>query len=320
MERYLSQSTLQLVKNMSRTERLRLGGERRHVAVLFADIRGFTRMSEILPAEEVVEVLNVYLHTQAEVIYKRGGVVDKFIGDQIMAIFSGKDAEFRAALSAQEICNFVASLNETRRRAGKELMTVGVGLNSGTVIMGNMGSERQMDYTAVGDPINVAAHLCGQARPGQAVMSWPMLSAIAGRCRWGMLPFMVVKGKKDPIEVYDLRDVPGAARRHMRREMDHDAIIILGADERYSGKVRDLSRGGCSIELPFPIDIGKGLTIEFSPDFLSQGGIGAVVQTLKKREGFYRLGVRFSGLTDTAAHAITEWVHRTEIDLSSQPT
>lgn len=315
MERYLSRSTLQQVHRMRASRSVRLGGEKRRVAVLFSDIRGFTEFAEKMDAEVVVETLNVYLNTQSEVITKRGGSVDKFVGDQVMAIFTGERAEFQAALSAQEIVNFVSSLNETRSRRGLPVLAVGVGLNVGEVVMGNMGAERRMDYTVVGDPINTAARLCGQARPGQVVMSWPLLSALSGRCRWGMLEKMSVKGKRAPVEVYELKDLPGAARRHMRRHVDKNAWAALPPRERVAVRVDDLSRTGCAVEFPMPVPAGSELDLELPQDIVGVSArVRAEVCHVKTRAGFYRAGLKFREIPEDFGHEITQWVHHIEMD------
>lgn len=317
MEKYLSRSTLQQVHRMRASRSVRLGGERRRVAVLFSDIRGFTEFAEKMEAEVVVETLNVYLNTQSEVITKRGGSVDKFVGDQVMAIFTGERAEFQAALSAQEIVNFVASLNETRARRGLPVLAVGVGLNVGEVVMGNMGAERRMDYTVVGDPINTAARLCGKARPGQVVMSWPLLSALSGRCRWGMLEKMAVKGKRAPVEVYELKDLPGAARRHMRRHVDKNAWAFLPARERFAVRVDDLSRTGCAVEIAAPIPAGSELDLELPPEIVGTAArVRAEVCHVKARSGFFRAGLKFKGVPEEFSHEITEWVHHIDMELA----
>lgn len=319
MERYLSISTLRQVRRMRHGERVKLGGERRRVAVLFSDIRGFTELAERMPAEEVVETLNIYLNTQAEVIHKRGGAVDKFVGDQVMAIFTGENAEFKAALSAQEICNFILSLNEARARRKLPLMSAGVGLNAGEVVMGNMGAERQMDYTVVGDPINTAARLCGKARPGQVVMSWPVLSALAGRCRWGMLERMAVKGKRLPVEVYELMDVPGAARQNMRRHVNRSAWAQAEDHSRFTIRIDDLSRTGCAVELAEPIMPGSELELDLPKEILGSSALlRAEVCHLKRRTGFYRAGLRFKGVAEELSHSITEWVHRIDLEMAAQ--
>ena len=320
MEKYLSRSTLQLIKKLRDSDKLKLGGERRHVAVLFSDIRGFTSMSETMDPEEVLTLLNIYLNLQAEVIYQRNGVVDKFVGDAVMAIFTGEQAEYEAALSAQEIKNFVAALNEARGLQGKRQMTIGVGLNAGTVIMGNMGSERQMDYTVIGDAINTAARLCSEAAGGQVIMSEAMTAALGERAMSKRLEPVSVKGKRAPLEIRELLDVPGAARRHMRRQADLTATLRLaGLDEPYAVRLKDLSSGGCSILSPNPIPAGAELTVELALSGAGMRALKGAVRHAHKREGQYLAGVRFADLDDETRVHLTEWVHNVETEVAAAP-
>ena len=317
MEKYLSRSTLQLIKHLRATDKPHLGGERRHVAVLFSDIRGFTAMTETLDPEEVLTLLNIYLNLQAEVVYQRGGVVDKFVGDEVMAIFTGPNAEFHATLAAQEIKNFIASLNEARGRQGKRQIAVGVGINSGEVIMGNMGSERQMDYTVIGDAINTAARLCSIARGGQVVMSRRVVDAVGDRCARKTLEPVVVKGKRDPLEIFELLDVPGAARRDMRRLLDLPAVCRLqGLDDTYPIRLRDLSRGGCSFETATPLPGGAEILVELPVSSLGAARtLRGVVRHAHKRDGAFTAGVSFTHLEEEAGMHLTEWVHNVVTDV-----
>lgn len=317
MEKYLSRSTLQLIKKLRDSDKLRLGGERRHVAVLFTDIRGFTAMTEISDPEEVLTLLNIYLNLQAEVIYQRNGVVDKFVGDAVMAIFTGEHAEYDATLAAQEIRNFIATLNDARGAHGKRQMTVGIGLNAGTVIMGNMGSERQMDYTVIGDPINTAARLCSEAHGGQVIMSLAVVEKLGERCLSKRLEPVSVKGKRAALEIHELLDVPGAARRYMRRQVDLTASCRLsGIDEAHLVRLRDVGTGGCSFLSKNPIPAGAEISVELTlPGSESPCVARGVVRHAHKRDGQYLTGMRFSDLDEETRTSLTEWVHNVETEV-----
>lgn len=319
MEKYLSRSTLELVKKLRDTE-VRLGGERRHVAVLFSDIRGFTKLSEHLEPEEVVGLLNIYLNLQAEVVDQRGGVVDKFVGDEVMAIFTGADAEFRAALAAREILLFVRALNETRDRSHQRTMWVGIGLNAGSVIMANMGSERQMDYTVIGDVINTAARLCSSADPGQAVMSRSVAQAAGDRIKRRPMPPVSLKGKSEPVELWELLDAPGAAREHMRRAVDLPAAVrVAGLDGPVSVRLRELGRGGCSFAGAIPVsEPGARLELEL-PLTPLPGALRAVcvVRHQRRDETGCVTGVEFQDLSQEDLDHLTERVHHVETSIDA---
>jgi adenylate cyclase len=187
---------------------LKLGGQRRYVSVLFVDIRGFTTMSEGLPPEEVVYILNEYLDLVASCIHRHGGTLDKFIGDAAMAIWNAPyDTEnhtlaaVRAALDMQrEAAPLEQKLFEKYGRS----VRFGVGINSGEVIIGNIGASFRMDYTAIGDTVNTAARLESSAKPGQILISRAAADLISGSdIALNPLGRIKVKGKNEEIEVFE---------------------------------------------------------------------------------------------------------------------
>ncbi|HBL19223.1 MAG: hypothetical protein A2X36_03105 [Elusimicrobia bacterium GWA2_69_24] len=322
MEKYLSQSTLQLIKRFRDTDHLSLGGERRHVAALFSDIRGFTAMTESLEPEEVVGLINLYLNLQAEVVYQREGTVDKFVGDEVMAIFTGDHAEDNSARAALDIQSYVFSLNAARQRTGKREIRLGIGLNAGDVIMGNMGSERQMDYTVIGDPVNVAARLCSAAAPGQVIMSHAVRTALGSRCRCQDLPELPVKGKKDPLKVYTLSEMAGSVRRHLRKKAALPASFTLAGlgDEKHPATIRDISEGGCVADITHPVGIGSMVDVAMDSPVLGLiGGIRCIVRHLRKVEGRYWVGLVFEALPDEARNQVSEFVHRVDNEIAAAP-
>ena len=136
--------------------------ERCEVAVFESDIRGFTSLSEALPAEAVVRMLNDYIRVQAEIINQHGGSIDKYMGDAVLAIFEGEDKERRAFDCALEIQSQIARLNESG--TFERPVLIGIGVTVGELVMGNMGSDERMELTIIGSPVNLAARLCSQAR------------------------------------------------------------------------------------------------------------------------------------------------------------
>ncbi len=181
---------------------LTLGGETRYATFLFTDLRGFTSMSEKLSPEEVTEIMNKTLSVQVETIQKHGGMVDKFIGDACMAIFSApldlpdhEDAAIKAAIEIQEK---IKVLNEVLPVP----VAIGVGVNSGKAVIGNMGSASRFDYSAIGDPVNTAARLESSTKQvGKEIL---VGSSTAKKCSFVLksLEPIEVKGKKDPLEVF----------------------------------------------------------------------------------------------------------------------
>ncbi|MEK7151277.1 MAG: adenylate/guanylate cyclase domain-containing protein [Patescibacteria group bacterium] len=161
--RYLAPEVVgELIKDPSR---LKLGGERKNITILFSDIRGFTSISEKMSPEQLTSFMNRYLSAMAEVVFRHGGVVDKYIGDAVMAFWGAPVADEKHALhGVLTALDMMSSLNEVNRKnkeLGEPEINIGVGLNSGDVTVGNMGSERRFNYTVLGDNVNLASRLEG---------------------------------------------------------------------------------------------------------------------------------------------------------------
>ncbi|MGB0590057.1 MAG: adenylate/guanylate cyclase domain-containing protein [Myxococcota bacterium] len=167
LAKFVSDETFRTVETIEGIQRV---GRRRRVTMLFSDIRGFTAFSETREPEEVVEMLNAYLQVQAEVVLAHGGDIDKFVGDELMARFDGVDQELRAVQAAVAITEVVNRLSEARGHETSNI-AVGVGVNTGDVIVGAMGAETRMDYTVIGDAVNLAARLCSAAGRSEVILS-----------------------------------------------------------------------------------------------------------------------------------------------------
>ncbi len=205
--RYLAPSVAEQV--LRDRQGLQLGGARKDVTVLFADVRGFTGFSEQRQPEEVVAMLNRYLTLATTEIFAQLGTLDKFLGDGVMAIFGAplplEDHAFaalRAALAMR------ARIDELRRDSGVRV-GFGIGLNSGPAIVGNIGSAQYMNYTAIGDVVNVAARLQGDARAGEILVSDATLKLLGNRVRVEELGSLYVKGRTAPITTYKVLEVAG---------------------------------------------------------------------------------------------------------------
>lgn len=324
MEKYLSSSTLQLIRRFRDKDQMKLGGERRRVTALFSDIRGFTSLSEKLDPQDIVGLLNVYLNLQSEVIYAREGTVDKFVGDEIMAIFTGDAAEHNAACAAIEIQNYVESLNRIRGTSDRQQIHVGIGLNSGEVIMGNMGSERQMDFTVIGDPVNIAARLCSAAGPGQVIMSEQVFEVLGKNATSKPMPPLQAKGKKKPLMVFSLLGMDNAVRRHRRKPANLPATYTLAglSDEKHAAVIKDIGEGGCVLETEQPCALGSQVHITISdPAFKKISDIPTVVRHLRHVKKRYLTGLVFEDLDDEARYEISNWVHKVSAQpAAAQPT
>ena len=203
----------QIVDKISRdgTFALKLGGEKRQAAVLFVDIRGFTSLSENLNPEEVVSILNEYLALTTAAILDNEGTLDKFIGDAAMAVFNApfdlEDYAYKALLAALAIRDGSLQLAEKLQKQFGRTIGYGIGVNMGDVVVGNIGCEFRMDYTAIGDVVNTASRLEGKAKSGEILISESVYQNLQERIIADPVGEMELKGKSQPVQVYRLIDV-----------------------------------------------------------------------------------------------------------------
>jgi adenylate cyclase len=188
-----------------------LGGEKRHVAVLFVDIRGFTPMSEGLMPEEVVEILNEYLNLTTNAIFKNKGTLDKFIGDATMAIFNAPfvldDYVFRAVCTAMDIAKGSNALDAKLQERFGRSVSFGIGVHCGGAVVGNIGCEHRMDFTAIGDTVNTAARLESNAARGQILISKEVYERVKDRVDASAIGAIPLKGKSQEVFVYQLNEI-----------------------------------------------------------------------------------------------------------------
>ncbi len=191
-------------------ERLRLGGERRELTILFCDVRGFTSLSETLEPEALVEVLHNFLNPMSEIIVRHEGTIDKYIGDAIMALFGAPlplpDHAARACRTALDMTATLKRLDREWEAHGRPRLRIGVGLNSGVAAVGNMGSDRLFDYTAIGDNVNLASRLEGLNKYYETsiLISAHTAQALQGAFILQEIDLVQVKGKKQPLAIYEL--------------------------------------------------------------------------------------------------------------------
>jgi adenylate cyclase len=203
-EHYLDpRQVKQLQKN---PELLKLGGETRYATFLFTDVRGFTSLSETLPPEQVTYIMNKALTAQQKAVQKYEGMVDKYIGDAMMAIFNAPldqaDHENKGIECALEIVKNMEILNQEFVAEGLPPIAIGIGINTGEAVIGNMGSEQRFDYTAIGDAVNTAARLESATKEQQVDIL--IGESTANTCKYSLdfVANISVKGKEQPLKVY----------------------------------------------------------------------------------------------------------------------
>jgi adenylate cyclase len=187
-------------------EAARLGGEKRNVVVLFSDIRGFTALSETMNPDAMASLLTEYFTEMVECVFRHDGTLDKFIGDAVMAQWGAPlgnpDDADRAMRAALEMIVELRALNERWRAGGKPTLEIGIGLNQGEAFAGNIGSERRLEFTVIGDTVNTASRLCSAAGPGEILISDEMRRALSMPPALAECPPMELKGKSQPVPVF----------------------------------------------------------------------------------------------------------------------
>lgn len=203
-QRLLSPDLAEMV--VSGELRVEKGGEDRVATVLFVDIRGFTAISENTHASEVLQLLNDYYETIVDIVFSFEGTVDKFIGDAMMVIWGAPvqhaDDPVRAVQAALGIQRALVSFNEKRLAKGKSPIEVGIGINTGSLVAGYIGSSRTMSYSVIGDTVNTASRLCSAAQPGQIIISDNTRERLNDQFSTEPLEPIKAKGKYHPIKVY----------------------------------------------------------------------------------------------------------------------
>lgn len=225
LERFLAPEVADMV---AANPQIRLGGVNQKVSIMFADIRGFTHFSERTEPERVVEVLNEYFTRVTDVILDNGGMIDKYIGDAVMAVFGVPIAKendaAKAVQSALQIQLMMAEINRDASARGWPELAVGIGINTGTATAGNIGSPRRLDYTVVGDAVNIASRLMDDAAGGQVLISQPTADELGPEFKLRKLRARRVRGRSEPVQVFDVewQDGPRAAQKKRRSARSAD--------------------------------------------------------------------------------------------------
>ncbi len=207
MSRYVGQNLLE--KLISSKDDTLFENERKEVTTLFADIRSFTALSERMTAEEVVSMLNEYFTSIVDVIFNNNGILDKFIGDELMAIFDHHTSDihtpyYNAVKSALEIQNATEKLMKERAQNGQQTFDVGIGISTGDAIVGNIGSANRMDYTVIGDSVNTASRLTQAAHGGEILIGETTYNHVKDQFHIQKKGKIKLRNKKKPILYYKI--------------------------------------------------------------------------------------------------------------------
>ena len=199
LTKYVGEHTLSMIKSKA-NEVIHLGGARKNVTILFSDIRGFTAFSEKRDPEEVIAMLNRYLGFQAEIVKDNKGSIDKFVGDEMMALFVGDDSLARALKCAVAIQKRV----KLEHKSDPVPIYIGIGINEGPVVMGNVGTAERMDHTVIGSHVNLAARLCGSAAAGEILIRKVLLDQQKDLYETGKIDLLRFKGFTEEMEIVSI--------------------------------------------------------------------------------------------------------------------
>jgi adenylate cyclase len=184
------------------------GGKLEEVTLLFSDIRGFTAMSERHSPEEIVAMLNEYFEVMVDILFKHGGTLDKFVGDELIGLFGApiaiQDAPIKAVRCALEMQRALSEFNRTRAAENHEPIKIGIGINTGKVVTGAIGSSKALQYTCIGDAMNTAARLQGISKAGEVIISEGTMAKVADAIEVIPLPPVELKGKREKLPVYNV--------------------------------------------------------------------------------------------------------------------
>jgi adenylate cyclase len=210
-QRLLSPAIAELV--VSGKVEVKQGGEPRVTTMLFSDIRGFTARSETMPAEDIVAMLNDYFERMVEIVFRHEGTLDKFVGDEIMALFgapvSHPDDALRAVRTSIAMLDELRRFNTEREAQGQPTFGIGIGINTGDVVAGYIGSSKAMQYTVIGAPVNLAARLCSAAQSMQVLISETTWNKVKDHFEVRELEPVKPKGIAQPVRVFEvLRENP----------------------------------------------------------------------------------------------------------------
>jgi len=204
--RYVSKTVVQEI--LSSKEEIKVGGVRKDITLVFVDIRGFTPLSEKMEPEDIIKILNDYLDLCSRAVFAQEGTIDKFIGDGVMSIFGAPieqlDHPERAVRAALQMQRESGRLAERLLEQYGRSVSFGIGINSGPAVVGNIGSQERLDYTAIGDTVNLAARLESNAKPGQILISKETYERVKERFQVTTLDPIKVKGKENLVQIYQV--------------------------------------------------------------------------------------------------------------------
>lgn len=312
LQRYLSPNIANDI--LTKKEKLVLGGERVECSILFADICGFTSISEKLSPESIVQMLNEYFSSMTKIIFENDGTLDKFIGDAIMAVFGAPVfSPYSARNAVKTGIDILKKLEELQKKwesQGKPSFKVRIGINTGEVIAGNIGSPDKMDYTVIGDNTNMASRIESNANPMTVLISDSTYVKIKDIVTVKEMEPIIVKGKSYPIKTYEVVDihVPEDKKEVYERRFIRKNVSIFATFRTFTNSktnqciVQNISAVGLLINSRADVPVGEKILIDFTlpNDNIFCGVEGKIIQSHpsndKYSHTYFKMGIKFVSL------------------------
>jgi adenylate cyclase len=303
----------------------------KHVTILLSDLRGFTSIAERHPPGTVIKLLNFYFTRMCEIIFRFGGNIDKFLGDGIMALFGlavyKEDDLQRAIACAVEMQRAMLEINSEIGKHGYPRLFMGIGINTGRVVAGHLGSELHHEYTVIGDEVNLTSRIEAYSLRGQILLSEQARKMAQGYIKTSPPNQVLVKGKHIPVSLYELLsterprhlEVPRVeSRRSPRIEVDfpiafHTLQDKIVSEKSFSGRAVDLSYNGLQADLPIELDILSDIQITLYTSMMSEQSshIYAKILDCEEHDGSWLSRMEFTGIDDTGQAAIKNYIDQT---------
>lgn len=298
------------------------------VTILLSDLRGFTAMAEQYPAATIIQILNLYFSRMSEIIFRYGGTIDKFMGDSIMTIFGMPEARpddlERALACAVEMQRSMFEVNSLNTELGYPRLFMGIGINTGKVVVGDLGSELHSEHTVIGKEVNLASRIEAFSLRGQILLSEHSYNLAQGFIECGKPNQVQIKGKHHPVKFYELfatrrprhLEVPRIeARKSPRIPVDFPLRFSLLTDryvaqDSYQGTAIDLSYHGLQAYLPIPLEAYSDLRIELSTSLMANNPnhiYAKVLRTQPEKSGWLSR-MEFTTIDDMGQATIKSYI------------
>lgn len=302
----------------------------REVTILLSDIRGFTALSERYEAIKIVTMLNNYFSEMNKIIYRYGGVIDKYMGNAIMVLFGiteeAPENVNRAIVCAVEMQITMDKVNKLNKAQGLPDLFMGIGINTGTVSSGYMGSDLHNEYTVIGDEVNLTSRIESHSLRGQVLISEHTYGKVRDYVEIGSINKAYVKGKSEPVKLYEIISSHCQNPIHVpRREIRNSIRVEIDSsfpfqvidgkdvlDEIHIGQMKDLSYQGLFAIIQQPLAEFTDIKLSLSLSLI--GGesrdIYAKIMSIRKHENGYGCGIEFTSLDEQSQQSIKKYIDR----------